>query len=143
MKEKHATVAFLLANTFRHLAKRIRKRFIAENLPITGEQFGILDMISRKDESIQSDLASLMDKDKSAILRHIDVLETNKLVMRINDPVDRRKKFLVVTKPGEEMLKKGKQMLEETFKELTQGIPPDKIENFRDVLEDILRNVGE
>jgi len=138
--EENLSLAFLLGSALRELGKRIRQTFATNDVPVTPEQFGILDMISQKDEFIQSDLASIMDKDKSAILRHIDILEDNKLIIRVNDPADRRKKFLVCTRRGEDLLVKGKKIINEILEDLTRGVPEAQMNEFKKVLIQMKNN---
>lgn len=139
MEEKFS-FAIELKNTLRLLGKRINTRFLEENMIVSTEQFAILEMISQTDEFIQSDLANLIGKDKSAILRQVDVLQQNKLIVRVNDPVDRRKKFIICTKPGEEVLEKGKKIVDEILENLTKGIPQDELDTFRAVLTKMRAN---
>jgi DNA-binding MarR family transcriptional regulator len=134
MNNNNDSTTFLFGNTMRQFGKLIKKKFAEENMPITTEQFGILDMIAKKDEFIQSDLATLLDKDKSGIMRHIDSLETNRLVVRMNDPEDRRKKFLVLTKIGDDVRLKAISIVQGIMTELLNGVEEKDLDAFRRVL---------
>jgi DNA-binding MarR family transcriptional regulator len=120
--------------TIRQIGKLMRKKFADENICLTPEQFGMLDMISHQDESIQSELAAMMDKDKSAVLRQLDILEENKLIRRLNDSADRRKKILEVTDQGIRMVEKCKSALAEIMENLERNIPREDLETFKSVL---------
>jgi DNA-binding MarR family transcriptional regulator len=97
-KTNSENIAFQLGVTMRNMVKMFGRIFQTSDLDMTPEQFWIMDMLSRSEDSIQSDLAEMMDKDKSAIMRHIDAMEDKHWVARMNDANDRRRKILVVTK---------------------------------------------
>ncbi len=72
---------------------------------LTIEQFGLLHTISEKEEEvILKDMACMLGKDKSAVLRQLDSLEEKGLVRRVPDKNDRRKNFLMITKKGEKVV---------------------------------------
>lgn len=70
----------MMRNVFRALKKRSDK-LIQVEIKISPEQFSLLYAIRIKEnEVIQKDMAEMMGKDKSAILRLINTLEEKKLV---------------------------------------------------------------
>jgi MarR family transcriptional regulator for hemolysin len=100
-------------------------------LKITREQFKLLHAISqKKEEVIQKDMADMMGKDKSTILRLIDTLETKGLVRRVADTIDRRKNYLMVTKKGEELIKQYEKIFSAMFEELQQGLNESELNTF-------------
>jgi MarR family transcriptional regulator for hemolysin len=67
-----------------HAIRKCIKNQAEIKLKITREQFKLLNAISQnKEEVIQKDMADLIGKDKSTILRLIDSLETKELVRRV------------------------------------------------------------
>jgi MarR family transcriptional regulator for hemolysin len=120
----------ILEDMFLAIKKRIKNQ--AEiKLKITREQFKLLYAISQnKEEVIQADMADMMGKDKSTILRLIDSLETKELVRRVVDAKDRRKNYLMVTKKGEEIIKQYKHILKVMIEELQQGLNESELNTF-------------
>lgn len=132
--------AKLMRETFRVYKKRIAEQEY-EEIKITNEQFGLLHAISIKEEDvIQKDMAELMGKDKSAILRLIDSLEEKELVRRVTDKNDRRKNYLMVTKTGERVIKQYMKIVREMMEELQQGLTESDLETFRKVVNQIKNN---
>jgi DNA-binding MarR family transcriptional regulator len=127
-------LAFQMGLALHAIGKKIRAEFLVQNIGIPPNQFGLLDFISRDKEVIQTELATLLDKDKSAVLREIDVLEEKGFIKRVNDAVDRRKKFVVITPEGKKILKKGKALIEKLMGEMMEGLPETEIESFLKVL---------
>ena len=84
-KELPETVGFRIVHTGKLLLKTINLKFAGITNEITFEQMAVLYFISRSAgrDVIQQDIAELMDKNKSAILRSIDILEEKGYVKRV------------------------------------------------------------
>ncbi len=109
-----------------------------EEIKISTEQFGLLHAISTKEEEvIQKDMAEMMGKDKSAILRLIDSLEEKELVRRVTDVKDRRKNYLMVTKVGYRVLDQYLGIVNELMREIQQGLTQNEIDTFHKVVHHI------
>jgi len=120
----------ILEDMFHAIRKRIRNQAEIQ-LKITREQFKLLHAISqKKEEVIQKDMADIIGKDKSTILRLIDSLETKELVRRVADTKDRRKNYLMVTKKGVELIKQYENIFSAMFEELQQGLNESELNTF-------------
>ncbi|MCU7551261.1 MarR family transcriptional regulator [Chitinophagaceae bacterium LB-8] len=134
MNETQYSTALLLGEVNFKFCKKVHQQIVEQDINLTTEQFGVLYILSKRKDTIQSDLAEFAGKDKSAVMRHLDALEEKNLVVRVNDNSDRRRKILVITKAGQQMLDKAMQVLNEVFQEITQSIPEEKMNIFREVL---------
>ncbi len=125
-------IGIMMHAMFRVLKKRTGEQ-TEEKLTI--EQFGLLVAIScEKKEVIQKDMAEIMGKDNSTILRMIDTLEKKELVRRVADLKDRRKNYIMVSKKGERTIEQYQQIETVLSNELQEGLSPDEIETFYRVL---------
>ena len=114
-----------------HTLKKCLKERAETKLRITREQFKLLKAISEKrEEVIQKDMAEMLGKDKSTILRLIDSLEAKELVRRVADTKDRRKNYLMVTKKGEEVIKQYMIIYSELVNEIQQGLSESELKTF-------------
>ncbi len=105
---------------------------------ITPEQFGLLHAISEKtEEVIQKDMAEMMGKDKSAILRLIDSLEEKELVKRVADSKDRRKNYLIVTKLGYRVIEQYLKIAEDMMLVIQEGLSQEEIDTYDRVVSHI------
>jgi MarR family transcriptional regulator for hemolysin len=110
---------------------------------ISTEQFSLLRAISVKEEEvIQKDMAEMMGKDKSVILRLIDSLEEKELVRRVVDQKDRRKNYLMVTKTGYRVIDQYMKVVYEMMEDLQQGLTQSEIDIFQKVVNH-LSNIAE
>jgi DNA-binding MarR family transcriptional regulator len=81
-----------------------------------------------------------MGKDKSAILRTIDMIEAKDLVKRVSDTADRRKKYLMITKKGERVIEQYLTIEHELTNLLQSGLSEEDITVFYKVVDHIKTN---
>lgn len=140
MEINKSSLSFLFGNTIRALMKQSTKEFENQEVNISPEQHYILRILTSQEESIQSDLAEIMQKDKSAIMRHVDQLENLGFVIRVNDAVDRRKKHIVITETGSEVLKKCEEVITNLMGKNMQDISEEELSTFKKVLLKLKEN---
>ena len=105
---------------------------------LTIEQFRLLKVISLEpDEVIQKDIAEILGKDKSAILRMVDCLENRELLRRVVDINDRRKNRIMVSKKGERAIDQFIKVELQLTNELMDGLDEADIDAFLRVIEHI------
>ena len=128
-------VGKMMYEYFKVLKKRTGDQ---SDIILTIEQFGLLHALNQKDEDvIQKDMAEIMCKDKSAILRLIDTLEEKELVRRVVDLNDRRKNFLMVTKKGEKIIAQYLKIEKELTLEVKKGLTEEELATFYKVVSHI------
>jgi MarR family transcriptional regulator, transcriptional regulator for hemolysin len=129
----------MMHGIFRIFKKRIEAQN-QEEFNISPEQLGLLHAIShQKTDVIQKDMADMMCKDKSVILRLTDSLEKKGLVRRVTSQEDRRKNYLMITRLGYQMQDDYLVIVSDLMKELQDGLSPEEIETFDKVVSHILR----
>ena len=115
--------------------QRTLKRFAGPNVDIPAESLGILMTVHYSDtEAIQQDIADIVKKDKSAVLRQIDNLEKKNLVQRIVAPNDRRRNIIHVTDKGLSLINEINNKLDEMLSLLSDGLETSDLEVFYKVL---------
>lgn len=128
-------VGRMMKEFFRIMKKRSEDQ-TEEKLTI--EQFRLLKVISLEpDEVIQKDIAEILGKDKSAILRMVDCLESRELLRRVVDINDRRKNRIMVSKKGERAIEQFVKVELQLTNELMDGLDDADIEAFLRVIEHI------
>lgn len=145
MQKEHVSL-LELGNMMREVIRVSKKRFeeqLHEDIKISTEQLGLLHAISLKEEDvIQKDMAEMMGKDKSAILRLIDSLEEKELVRRVADLKDRRKNYLMVTKLGQRVIDQYMKVYFDLMGELQEGLTSSEIDTFHKVINHIKDAAG-
>lgn len=119
---------------------RIQKQsYIAEaETKLTVEEFILLNMINDKSDQISQNIAIATGKNKSVVMRMIDSLESKGLVVRTQNPDDRRENLLNITAEGEYVVAQYHVIERGITEYLTMDITPDKLNVFWEVLATIL-----
>lgn len=122
------TLGLAIIYTGKMLQKSINTDFASLNSEITFEQMRLLYYISKnkKKNIIQQDIANLMNKTKSAILRSLDTLEEKKFLKRGAMLNDRRKNVIQLTDKGCEVVNKMHEKFLVIEKELIKGFTKDE-----------------
>lgn len=142
MYKKKMPIGMVVGRMMHEMFRVLRKRSAeTTEVKLTAEQFGLLHVINLKNETcVQQDLANMLGKDKSAILRLVDSLQEKKLVVRVVDSTDRRKNCLHVTEFGKEVIQQYIDMEALISKELTVGISEAEMDTFYKVITTIKTN---
>lgn len=121
--------------------RMMKTRIKQEGIVYTLEHLVLLKKISdTSDALVQQDIAEWMAKDKSVILRIVDVLEKDGLLTRKSDPNDRRRNILEVTPKAETVIQQLSDIETVITDALLQDIPEDEIEIFFKVTDRIKLN---
>ncbi|NGP87227.1 MarR family winged helix-turn-helix transcriptional regulator [Fodinibius halophilus] len=128
------------------MIRLLKKRFAEEDIKLTIDQYFTLNIIESDEGLILQELAEIVDRDKSAVLRQIDKLESNHFLARAKDPDDKRRKILLVTKPGIDVLERARKIDKDVNEELLDHIPQEEIEYldqfFSELYENALSKAG-
>jgi DNA-binding MarR family transcriptional regulator len=112
------------------------KGFLSDlDMDVPVESLGILlATYYNNADVIQQDIAEIMKKDKSVVLRQIDSLEKKDLVQRIVDPNDRRRNIIKTTDKGIKLIDEVNTKLDRLYALLTDGLDSSEMEAFHKVL---------
>lgn len=125
----------------RNRLHRILKQWYAAeaDVKLTVEEFILLNMIEARTDQILQNIAIATGKNKSVVMRMIDSLEQKGLAKRTVNPDDRRENLLSITDKGCEVLTQYQQIEKRLSNELLDGIPPQKVAQFLEVIEEITK----
>lgn len=138
----HKPLIYLLGQTA-HLAKlRLMAKFRENDLELNMEQFIMLHYINQNEDLTQQDLANHFFRDKSLILRQTNILMDLRYVVRMQDKEDKRKKNLIITKKGYDVLVFAKELAQKVSSELLNGISEEELMHFENVMSKIQENTG-
>jgi DNA-binding MarR family transcriptional regulator len=132
----------LLGQTSKLIQLKLKESFMENNQDLTVEQYIFLRLIANRENLIQQELANYFQKDKSLILRQVEILLDKKLVARKTDEIDKRKKNLILTEKGRETLTTLMSISQAVSNELLTGITESEQKVFLSVIEKIQENTG-
>ena len=139
MEQSNLPLGLVVGQMMHEMLRVLKKRDIEQaEVILSVEQHAVLHILSKRESDvILKEMADAMGKDKSAILRIIDVLEKKELVRRAIDPKDRRKKYLMVTKKGEQVIGQFLEIEAKLRTELKEGLTKEDMRTFYKVVSHI------
>jgi len=136
-------IGYVIGTTRRLILKVLGAEFIKHQIPITIEQYIFLHTLrSMEGDVTQQDMANHTCKDKSAVLRTIDILEKQDLVKRSQVAGDRRKNTISPTEKCNQLFNEIFELEEKIFSGLTQGISNEDYDTAIKVLRQIQQNAN-
>jgi DNA-binding MarR family transcriptional regulator len=122
------------------------KQFIAAKLrqmevPLTPEQFILIDLLWNQGSMSQQQLADQMRKDKNSVTKLVDALERKGFVVREQNRQDRRSNTLVLTEKAEALKHGAKQKGISILDEMLVGINEEELRSFLVTLHKLNRNM--
>ena len=122
------------------------KQFIASKLrqmevPLTPEQFILIDLLWNQGSMSQQQLADQMQKDKNSVTKLVDALERKGFVVREQNRQDRRSNTLVLTEKAEGLKHSAKQKGISILDEMLVGISEEELRSFLVTLHKLNRNM--
>ena len=139
MNNSNLPVSLNIAMTMKAIEHAFKKSIAELQIELPAESFGILMITYFHQDIIQQDIAEMAQKDKSAVLRQIDLLESKGLVKRQVDEHDRRKNHIIITDKGKEITQMLIEKENELFSSLSRNIDAHEMKTFINVLS-ILKN---
>lgn len=123
------------------------KQFIAAKLrqkevPLTPEQFLLIDLLWNHGSMSQQQLADQMQKDKNSVTQLVDAIERKGFVVRQQNAKDRRSNILVLTDKAIELRDEAKQKGISILDEMLQGISEQELRTFLSTLHKLNDNMG-
>jgi len=134
------SVGYLTTTISRILQQKLQGRFNALDLNTTPEQWRLLVLISNEGEMNQSQLAKLQHKDRAAIKRMLDSLETKKLIIR-KSGLDARSNRVALTKAGEHIVDVFKEGSKQTVSEALSCFTEAEAQTLNQLLNKLLQNI--
>jgi DNA-binding MarR family transcriptional regulator len=133
--------SFITGKASTAIARRLQKKFNQSTLNLTIEQWSVLYHLWKEDGISQQELCKATFRDKPSITRLVDNLEKLKLVKRIPSKEDRRMNLIFLTTESKKLQDTTMSMAEETLNEALIGVPPDRIEVCKQVLQIVYDNL--
>lgn len=135
------TLGNQMGNMIRSFAVTLQNTLSDSKIDFTIEQFAVLSILNEQENLTQQDIALMLSKDKSGILRHIDNLEKRKFVVRVADETDRRKKILIITKKGYEAITQFEKIKENVYNMIFKDLSQQQLVSFSETISIIQKNI--
>lgn len=111
------------------------------NVDLTPEQFLLIDLLWNQGPMSQQDLADRMKKDKNSVTKLIDAIERKGLVVRQQNPTDRRSNTIILTDLAQNLKEDAKEKGISILDRMLTGIEEDELRNFLETLRKLTLNM--
>lgn len=123
------------------------KQFLSSKLkqmgvPLTPEQFMLIDLLWNHGEMSQQQLADLMHKDKNSVTKLVDAIERKGFVVRQQNKHDRRSNTLVLTERANQLKPGAKQKGISILDQMLDGINENELRMFLETLRKLNVNMS-
>jgi len=133
--------SFITGKASTAIARRLQKKFNKAGLNLTIEQWSVLYHLCKEAGKSQQDLCNATFRDKPSITRLVDNLEKLKLVKRVPSKDDRRMNMIVLTNEAKKLQDQAMDLASETLNEALEGVPEERIEVCKEVLQIVYDNL--
>jgi DNA-binding MarR family transcriptional regulator len=133
--------AFLTGKASTAMGRHLLRKFVAQGVNLTVEQWSVLYSLWRTNAQSQQQLATHTDKDRPSITRLIDNLEKLELVQRQADATDRRIKTIVLTAKGKKLETLTLELANQTLNEALEQVPKADLDVAKRVLKKVYQNL--
>lgn len=139
--KKGELYSFITGKASTAIARRLQKKFNAQGLNLTIEQWSVLYQLWKEDGKSQQDLCNATFRDKPSITRLVDNLEKSGLVKRVPSENDKRINKVHLTDQALLLQEQTMLLAEETLNEALEGVPAEHIELCKEVLQKVYDNL--
>jgi len=139
--KKGELYSFITGKASTAIARCLQKKFNAQGLNLTIEQWSVLYQLWKKEGLSQQELCNATFRDKPSITRLVDNLEKLNLVKRVAANNDRRINRIYLTKQGQRLEEQSMMLAEATLNEALRTVPAEQIEVCKQVLQIVYDNL--
>lgn len=130
-----------------HLTGCRLKQYIAVmlrqyDIPLTPEQFMLIDLLWNQGEMSQQQLADQLQKDKNSVTKLVDAIERKGFVVRRQNLNDRRSNTLVLTEKAEILKPGAKEKGISILDQMLEGIDEQELRSFLATLHKLNQNMS-
>lgn len=136
------SLGYMLGQAMRVYKIQVLSELKIQELELTFEQHVILHMLNSGSDLIQQDIANQLQRDKSIIVRQVNGLLDKQYVVQLTNKKDKRKKNLILTKKGYDILTLTRAISDRVSDKLLAGIDDHELQIFQNVLTKIRENGG-
>lgn len=141
MKEPYNQYSLLLDRTARKVKWYAQMRFKELGLDMTVDQWLVMKLTDENDELSHKELAGLMYKDMPTVTRIVDILCQKGLIVRAENPADRRVSVLRLTQEGLNKVAATKSQVRSIRLKAWEGLDEKDFADFNRILNKIYENL--
>lgn len=123
------------------LGTHLERKLLAENILLDAEQWSIISLLYHKLDLNQNAIAKAFGFDKVHVLRIINKLETEKLITRTTDTLDKRSRKVCLSEKGVNLYQKIAPLAQETIDNALETLSAKEVFLYMDLSKKIIKNL--
>lgn len=131
----------LISNVNRYYSTFIEKKLSEHG--VTRSQAYFLLSLNEKDHISQENICKLFNMTEGTVARTMKILENKKLIIREINPVDKRKKVIILTEEGKNTVKNIEQIDKILEKKLDENLSHEKVIELKTILKKIVETIND
>ncbi|TDE09232.1 MarR family winged helix-turn-helix transcriptional regulator [Dyadobacter psychrotolerans] len=139
--ERLVTMMDLIQSIRQDIKGYFQARIREINLNLTFEMFQVMVILWRKDGINQQEIADRVQKNKASLTPLLDNLSIRNLVVRNEDPSDRRNKIISLTTEGRNYEAHIQPLISDLYDAIKEDISVEQVENMTTMLRKIQSNI--
>lgn len=134
-------LGFQISFTSKLMQNKLQNEFKNAGYDVTFEQWTVLLSLWVKDGRTQQELSAETKRDQTSLSRLLDNMERKNLIVRVQNPANRRVNLIFLTQKGRELEQPLFKQAEKLNHQAVQGIDENDLARFYDVLGKIIENM--
>ncbi len=141
LKEKFNQYSFILDRTARRVKQYAQTSFSSHGIDLTVDQWTVIKTLYEAKDLTHKEIADECGKDQPTMTRIIDLLLKKGLVMRVENPNDRRSLHIQLTQMGNEQVEKLAPLVKEFRMKAWENLTDEDFQHFTRILNKIYSNL--
>ena len=121
----------------RKLHEEIKKQQLDVRIP----EWSTLSFLTHEKRANQKEIGAFLGQEKVFVKRTLDRMESRGWIVRTKDPVDKRYNQVAMTPEGEKVFQQIAPLAQKTIKKARKGIPSSLFEKFKEVSNQMIKNL--
>jgi DNA-binding MarR family transcriptional regulator len=134
-------LGFQISYTSKLMQNKLQSHFKNAGYDVTFEQWTVLLALWIRDGRTQQELSAETKRDQTSLSRLLDNMVRKNLIVRVQNPANRRTNLIYLTHKGRELEQPLFEQAEKLNHLAVKGIDENELARFNDVLERIIDNM--
>ncbi|MFN3529678.1 MAG: MarR family winged helix-turn-helix transcriptional regulator [Bacteroidia bacterium] len=122
-------------------ALRLDQVFREAGLGITADQYRLMHLLWTRNGAHQEFYARKLGRDRSSLTRMLQGLEQQQLLIRSDDPADKRARLVLLTEAGKALEAQVEPLANEVLLQMWDGLASEEREQLNDILSRLRYNL--
>ncbi len=129
------SIGFMINKTALKMKNNLNSKLKENGFNITAHQFAILNIVCENKGLVQSEIADILEQDKTGITRTLDSMEKNDLIKREKHETDRRAYCIFLTGNGEKVKNEAEVLIDKKNSVLIKNFGKKEYDEFMRLLD--------